>query len=125
MTHLLVYSLTVSVLPLARSLGSNNIRAEGATALAAILNETKITKLMCAPTPEYLISCQRPLTCLLTLPPPIPYSLEGNHIGAQGACALAAILNETKVTHLKCAAAPECLLPCQRPLTLPPPRLAA
>ena len=32
-------------LPLARSLGDNVIGAEGATALAAILNETKITNL--------------------------------------------------------------------------------
>ena len=35
-------------LPLARSLAINNIGAEGATALAAILKETKIEKLECA-----------------------------------------------------------------------------
>ena len=39
------YSLTVPILPFARSLGGNNIRAEAATALAAILNKTKITNL--------------------------------------------------------------------------------
>ena len=35
-------------LPLAHSLGGNNIRAEGASALAAILKETQITSLGCA-----------------------------------------------------------------------------
>ena len=48
---------------------------------------------------------------------PLARSLDYNEIGAKGATALAAILNETKITHLKCAAAPQCLLPCQRPLT--------
>ena len=45
-------TLTVPILPLARSLGGNHIRAEAATALAAILNKTKITNLKCAATPE-------------------------------------------------------------------------
>ena len=61
----------------------------------------------------------RPLTRLvfhfLTLP--LARSLEGNNIGDQGASALAAILKETKITELECAAAPECSLSCQRPLT--------
>ena len=39
------------ILPLARSLKYNMIGAKGATALAAILNETKITTLECAPSP--------------------------------------------------------------------------
>ena len=42
-----------------------------------------------------------------TLPPPIPCSLEYNDIGAEGATKLAAILNETKITNLKYAAAPD------------------
>jgi len=37
-----------STLPLAHRLGGNNIGAEGATALAAILKETQITNLGCA-----------------------------------------------------------------------------
>eukprot|EP00964_Phaeocystis_antarctica_P063249 scaffold37942_cov57-Phaeocystis_antarctica.AAC.3 len=45
-------TLTVPILPLARSLEGNHIRAEAATALAAILNKTKITNLKCAATPE-------------------------------------------------------------------------
>jgi len=56
-------------------------------------------------------NCQRPLTraCALsyTAPTPIPCSLWNNRIGDQGAIALAAILNKTKITNLKCAAAPE------------------
>ena len=51
--------------------------------------------------------------------PPIPCSLGYNNIGVEGASALAAILKETKITTLECAAAPaKCLLSCQRPLTL-------
>ena len=57
---------------LAGNLGGNNIRAEGATALAAILNETKVTHL----------------------------SLVRNEIGDEGASALVAILKETKITNL-------------------------
>ena len=60
------------------------------------------------------ISCQRPLTRLPshTIPaPPLIRSLDRNQIGDEGALALAAILNETKITKLRCAAAPECLVP--------------
>ena len=42
------YCLTRPILSLTRSVRSNRIRAEGATKLAAILNETKITTLECA-----------------------------------------------------------------------------
>ena len=45
---------------------------------------------------------------------PISCSLSGNHIGAKGASVLAAILKETKIAKLKCAAARECSLLCQR-----------
>ena len=44
-------------------------------------------------------------------------SLYGNDIGDKGAAALAAILKETQIQELKCAAAPQCSLLCQRPLT--------
>ena len=44
-------------------------------------------------------------------------SLCVNHIGAEGASALAAVLKETRISTLKCAAAPKCSLLCQRPLT--------
>ena len=45
-------------------------------------------------------------------------SIGGNGIGDEGASALAAVLKETQITHLKCAAALECLSSCQRPLKL-------
>ena len=38
---------------------------------------------------------------------PLARSLAGNRIGKEGVTALAAILKETKITDLKCAAAPE------------------
>ena len=64
---------------------------------------------------------RRPEFAFLSAPidTPIPNvrSLFGNSIGAEGATALAAVLKETKITQLKCAAAPECLLSFQRPMT--------
>ena len=56
--------------------------------------------------------CQRPLTRLLshTIPAlPLICSLGCNTIGDKGTLALATILNETKITQLRCATAPECL----------------
>ena len=64
MTRLL--SLTILAPPLTRSLGENNIGVKGASALAAILKETKITTLGCAATQQCLPFCQRPLTLLST-----------------------------------------------------------
>ena len=46
------YSLTVSILPLACSLGGNDIGDEAVTALAAVLKETQITNLKCATPPS-------------------------------------------------------------------------
>ena len=54
---------------------------------------------------------------MLTLSPRplrLARSLRENNIGAKGASALAAILKKTKITDLKCAAAPE--HSCQCPL---------
>ena len=45
-------------------------------------------------------------------------SIGCNEIGDEGASALAAILKETQVQQLECAAAPERSLLCQCPLTL-------
>tara|TARA_B100000787_G_scaffold14037_1_gene10090 strand:+ start:749 stop:973 length:225 start_codon:yes stop_codon:yes gene_type:complete len=51
------------------------------------------------------------LTRLLSLSPspilPLAHSLGVNSIGDKGVTALATILNETKITNLKCAAASE------------------
>ena len=80
----------MSILPLARSLGSNNIGDKGVTALAAILNETNITNLKCAAAPEKcLLSCQRPLTLLNTSIRSRARSLRCNRLGPEGGAALA------------------------------------
>ena len=55
--------------------------------------------------------------CPLTVPPPVPRSIGNNRIGDEGASALAAILKETQITNLKCAATRQCSLSCQGPLT--------
>ena len=97
--------LHIPALPLVYSLGGwNSIGAEGASELAAILKETQITTLGCAPAPYCSIQCQRPLThgCSHTiLAPPLTRSLPGNNIGVEGAFALAAILKETQITTLR------------------------
>ena len=54
--------------------------------------------------PKRLLSCQRPLTRLYSLTAsilPLACSLRDNHIGDEGASALAAILKEKKITNLK------------------------
>ena len=112
------HSLTVSILPLARSLECNGIGAEGATALAAVLNETKITNLKCAATPELFTFVSAPIDTPSPILP-LARSLRGNQIGAQGATALAAILNETKITNLKCAAAPKVFAFVSAPVDTP------
>ena len=102
------YPLTISAPPFIRSLEGNNIGAEGAFALATVLKETQITNLGCAAARLYLLLCQCPLTCLhpLTISaPPLIRSLWDNDIGAEGTSALAAILKETQITNLGCAAA--------------------
>ena len=50
--------------------------------------------------------------------PTHPRSIGYNRIGVEGASALAAILKETMISNLECAAAQWCSLLCQRPLTL-------
>ena len=140
----------------------NNIGDKGVSALAAILKETQITKLQCAPTPSVLF-CVSALDCTAYIhialalphtlhiyplqsrmqcywrrgrlsacchsqrdddlhtrvchaaprldalthhfhPTPRSHRLIGNQIGAEGAAALADILNKTNVTNLGCAA---------------------
>ena len=68
---------------LARSLCSNRIGDEGASALAAILKKTKITDLECAADPQCSLLCQRPLTRLpshLIHSAPRSHRLWGNHL---------------------------------------------
>ena len=91
-------------MPLACSLRGNYIGVKGASALAAVLKETTISDLKCAAAPRVFAFVSVPLG----MPPPRPSlgSLSGNDVGEKGATAIAANLNETKITKLKCAAAP-------------------
>ena len=53
--------------------------------IASCIKENGVLKeLKCAPAPECSLSRQRPLTCLLTLPPPIPLQSRGKQHRAQG-----------------------------------------
>ena len=81
----------------------------GLLKLVENLPQTKIESLECAPAPKCLLLCQRPLTrtCSLAAPTQPPGSLYWNNIGPKGASALAAVLKETQITNLKCAAASE------------------
>ena len=86
--------------------------------LAAILKETKISKLECAPPPECSLLRQRPLTRLLSHHPcPTHGSLASNQLcgldsfgdgtyTAEGITKLCEGLKGSAVTLLKCAAAP-------------------
>ena len=58
------------------------------------------------------------LTLSLSPPTPLACSLWGNNIRDKGASAIAAVLKETIISELECAATRWCLLLCQRPLTL-------
>ena len=94
--------------PISCSLGYNYIGVEGASALAAVLKETMITNLKCA-LPRVFAFVSAPIDTPTLSPFPIlllTRSLGGNDIGIEGASALAAILNETKITNLECAATP-------------------
>ena len=102
--------------------GDGTYTAEGITKLCEGLKGSTVTSLKCAaPPPSAFMSAPidtPTLSPFLTLP--LARSLGGNAIGKEGITVLAAILKETEITELKCAAAPECLaclLSCQRPLT--------
>ena len=81
---------------------------EAIIALCEGLKGSSVTSLECAANPKCSPFCQRPLTgtCSLTAPAQPPSSLFWNNIGPEGASALAAVLKETQITNLKCAAAP-------------------
>ena len=98
-------SHTILAPPLTCSLRGNNIGVEGASALAAILKETMISDLECAAALAFAFLSAPIDTPTLTIPtPPLARSLGYNKIGDEGASALAAILKETKITSLGCAA---------------------
>ena len=66
--------------------------------LAQVRHRPQVFAFVSAPTDTHM--------CPLTAPPPVPRSIGLNFIGDEGASALAAILKETQITNLKCAAAP-------------------
>ena len=69
--------LTVPILPLARSLDGNRLGDKGITALAAILNETKITHLRCAAISVAFAFVSAPVDMLaLSLPPYLTHPLQ-------------------------------------------------
>ena len=86
-----------------RSIGRNEIGAEGGKAIAAVLKDTQITNLK-------LASALKPGTVLAFVSAPLNMhfsctlacSLEQNYIGVEGGSALAAILSQTSITNLKC-----------------------
>ena len=89
--------------------GNGTYTTEGITKLCEGLKGSGVTSLECAAAPQRLLSCQRPLTLLPSHRPnltPMLCSISVNKIGDDGASALAAVLKETRISKLKCAAAP-------------------
>ena len=86
--------------------GNGTYTSEGITELCDGLKGSAVTWLKCAATPDGLLSCQRPLTLLPLTAPTLPMlcSIGYNKIGDKGASALAAILKETMISNLECAA---------------------
>ena len=104
-------TFTVPILPIAYSIAYNNIGAEGASTLAAVLKETQIQHLECAAL-EGSLMCQ----CPVDTPPPLG-SLEVNQLcgldyyghgeyTTEGITKLCEALMSSAVTSLKCAATP-------------------
>ena len=90
--------------PCPRSLRYNGIGDKGATALAAILNETNITNLECAAPAKRLLYLSAPHDTPASLSPSaqLPaYSLNSNRIGGEGVTKLAEVLSQTKITILR------------------------
>ena len=109
----LIYSPTIFAPPLVRSLRHNKIGDKGASALAAVLKETRITHLECAAAPECLRLCQRPLTLVMSHRPcpPLACRLSDNNLtnygrDMSGLLKLVEILPQTKIESLECGPAP-------------------
>ena len=83
--------------------------AEGITKLCEGLKGSSVTSLECAAAPSAFAFVSAPADTYLPsycAPTPIPRRLWSNSIGlGEGASALAAVLKETKITTLGCAAA--------------------
>ena len=104
----------MSILPLACSLGGNNIRNKGVTALAAVLNETKVTNLKCAAASEVFVFLSAPIDTTSSLFGSLAYNqlcgLDVNGRGnytAEVITKLCEALKGSAVTSLKCALPPQ------------------
>ena len=91
------------------NLSWGGVGVPGAIVLSKLLpSATAITSLKYTPATQMcLLSCQRPLTRLLShrsYPALRLHIIAGNFVGAEGAAALAAILKETQIQELRCAA---------------------
>ena len=71
----------------------------GITKLCEALKGSAVTSLRCAGTPR-MFDFVSTLSPFLN-PAPLAHSLDSNNIGDEGAMALAAILNKTRITSLK------------------------
>ena len=105
-------------------LGGKSIGVPGAIVLSKLLpSAVALTSLECAAATcakclLLCISAHWHAYSLTNSIPPLARSFGGNFIECTGAFALAAVLKETMISHLKCAAAPAlCSLSCQRALT--------
>ena len=99
-------------------LKDEGVGVPGALVLSKLLpSAAALTSLKCACHPKCSLLCQRLLTRLLSHHFPLPLSccsLRFNDIGAEGATALAAVLKETQITTLECAATRKRSHLCQR-----------
>ena len=86
-------------------MGQGTYTSEGITKLCEGLKGSSVTSLECAAAQSVCLLSTPVDTRLLSLPPPIPCSLGFNGIRVEGASALAAVLKETRITNIKCAAA--------------------
>ena len=85
----LIYSPTIFAPPLVRSLRHNKIGDKGASALAAVLKETRITHLECAAAPQSVRFVSAPIDTRQHRPRSHARSLRVNNIGPEGGAALA------------------------------------
>ena len=87
--------------------GNGTYTADGVTELFEALKSSTVTLLKCAAACSLLSVSAYSHAYSLTIPiPSLTRSLEANFIGAEGASALAAVLKETMISNLMCAAAP-------------------
>ena len=99
--------------------GHGEYTTAGITELCEGLKGSSVTSLRCALGRAFAFLSMPVDTSALSpsLSHPSLGSLRGNDLDDEGVSALAAVLKETKIVSLECAAAPECSLSRQRPLT--------